>query len=147
MPMKYFSVILFIIIVFYASILRLSAGIAEVPTGNTQQPVPAENPIENRQPSITRNPFVSEPYGRMSKTLPGSGTNTSSGSINKESGEVPNKGWRLRGVLISNDKAVALLNHKIVGMGDMIGDYTVTDIADNGVTLSKGDIVIKLTIE
>ena len=147
MPVKYYSVILIIIIIFYATILRLPAAIAEEPTGNTQQPVTAEDPVENRQPSITRNPFVSEPYGRMSKTLPGSGTNTSSGSINKDSVDVPHKGLRLRGVLISNDKAVALLNHKIVGMGDMIGDYTVTDIADNGVTLSKGDIVIKLTIE
>ena len=61
--------------------------------------------------------------------------------------DVPLKGLRLRGVLISNDKAAALLNHKIVGIGDIIEDYTVTEIADNGVTLSKGDIVIRLTIE
>ena len=147
MPMKYFSVILIIIIIFYATILRLPAAIAEEPTGNTQQPVTAEDPVENRQPSITRNPFVNAAYGRISKPLPVAGVDTSSGSKNKDSVDVPHKGLRLRGVLISNDKAVALLNHKIVGMGDMIGDYTVTDIADNGVTLSKGDIVIKLTIE
>ena len=147
MPMKYFPVILFTIIIFYAGLFRLPDVIAEESVGNTQQLVTADNPIENIKPSITRNPFVNAQNGRMSKTPPGSGTNTSSGSINKDSVDVPHKGLRLRGVLISNDKAVALLNHKIVGMGDMIGDYTVTDIADNGVTLSKGDIVIKLTIE
>ena len=147
MPMKYYSVILVIIIIFYATILRLPAAIAEEPTGNTQQHVTAENPVENRQPSITRNPFVNAPYGRMNKTPPGAGTNTSSGKINKDSEDVPLKSLRLRGVLISNDKSAALLNHKIVGMGDMIGDYKITEIADKGVTLSNGDIVIRLTIE
>jgi|SRR3990170_6701992 len=147
MPMKYFSIIHIIIIIFYAGILRLPAAIAEEPTGNTQQLVPAVNPVENRQPAITRNPFVNAPYGRMSKTPPGTGTNTYSGSINKDSVNVPLKDLRLRGVLISNDKAAALLNHKIVGKGYMIEDYTVTEISDNGVTLSKGDIVIRLTIE
>jgi Tfp pilus assembly protein PilP len=129
MPIRYFSIIIFIIIIFYAVRLR------------------AENPIENRQPSITRNPFVSSPYGRMSKTPPGTENNTDSGRIKKDIADVPLKSLRLRGVLISNDKAVALLSHNIVEIGDIIEDYTVTDIADNGVTLSKGDIVIRLTIE
>lgn len=147
MPIKYLSVVFIIIIIFYAGILRLPDAIAEEPTGNTQQLVPAESPIENRQPSITRNPFVNAAYGRISKPLPAAGADTYSGSKNKDSVDVPLKGLRLRGVLISNDKAAALLNHKIVGIGDIIEDYTVTEIADNGITLSKGDIVIRFTIE
>ena len=147
MPMKYFSIIHIIIIIFYAGILRLPAAIAEEPTGNTQQLVPAASPVENRQPSITRNPFVNAPHGRMSKTPSGTGPAAYIGSINKDSVDARLKGLSLRGVLISNDKAAALLNHKIVGKGYMIEDYTVTEISDNGVTLSKGDIVIRLTIE
>ena len=147
MPMKYFSIIHIIIIIFYAGILRLPAAIAEEPTGNTQQRVPAESLIENRQPSITRNPFVNAAYGRISKPLPVAGVDTSSGSKNKDSVDLPLKDLRLKGVLISNHKTAALLSHKIVRIGDMIEDYTVTDIADNGVTLSKGDIVIRLSIE
>lgn len=147
MAVKYSPVILFIIMLFYAGILRLPDAIAEEPTGNTQQLVPVEIPIENIKPSITRNPFVNAQHGKMSKTPPGSGTNTSSGSTKKDNVDDPLKGLRLRGVLISNLKSAALLNHKIVEMGDMIGDYTVTDITDNGVALSKGDIVIRLTIE
>lgn len=147
MPMKYLSVLHIIIILFYAGILRLPAAIAEEPTDNTQQLVPEAGPVENIQPSITRNPFVNAPHGRMSKTPAGTGPNAYSGSINKDSVDDRLKGLSLRGVLISNDKAAALLNHKIVGIGDMIGDYTVTEISDNGVTLSKGDLVIRLNID
>lgn len=147
MPIKYISIILLIVIIYCATILRLPAAIAEEPTGNTHQLVPAANPVENRKPSITRNPFVNAQYGRISKTPAGTGNNTSSGSINKDSVEAPFKGLRLRGVLISNDKEAALLNHKIVGIGEMIEDYTVTEISDNGVTLSKGDIVVRITID
>ena len=133
MPMKYLSVLHIIIILFYAGILRLPAAIAEEPTDNTQP--------------IKRNPFVNAPHGRMSKTPPGTGPNAYSGSINKDSVDARLMGLSLRGVLISNDKAAALLNHKIVGIGDMIGEYTVTEISDNGVTLSKGDLVIRLNID
>ena len=129
MPIRYFSIIIFIIIIFYAVGLR------------------AENPIENRQPSITRNPFVGSPYGRMSKTPPGTEDNTDSGRIKKNIADVPLKGLRLRGVLMSNDKAVALLNHNIVMIGDIIGDYIVTEIMDKTVTLSNGENTIRLSIE
>lgn len=147
MPMRSFSFILFIIIIFYAAMLRLPAAIAEEPGGVSQQVAPVENPIEDQQPAITRNPFVSAPYGRMSKTPTGTGTNTDTGSTKKDSADVPLKSLRLRGVLISSEKAAALLSHKIVKIGDMIEDYIVTEITDDGVTLSKGDIVIRFTIE
>src|SRR3990172_7861287 len=121
MPIRYFSIIIFIIIIFYAVGLR------------------AANPIENRQPSITRNPFVGSPYGRMSNTLAETENNTDSGRIKKDIADVPLKSLRLRGVLISNDKAAALLNHKIVMTGDIIEDYTVTEIMDKTVILSNGE--------
>ena len=147
MIMRYFSLIFFMIFVFYSDIFRLSFAFAEDVTGTNQQVVPSENPDDNKQPSITRNPFISAPYGRMGRAPAGTGTNTDTGNVKRDRGDVPLKSLRLRGILTGNDKAAALLSHKIVKTGDMIEDYIVSEISAEGVTLSKGDIVIRFTIE
>src|SRR3989339_659536 len=93
-----FSFFLFIIIVFYSDMFRLSAAFAEDATGTNQQVVPSENSNDNKQPSITRNPFISAPYGRMGRAPAGTGTNTDTGNVKRDRGDVPLKSLRLRGI-------------------------------------------------
>ena len=47
MIMRYFSLIFFMIFVFYSDMFRLSAAFAEDATGTNQQVVPSENSNDN----------------------------------------------------------------------------------------------------
>lgn len=101
--------------------------------------------IENTPPPISRNPFVSAPFGRMvkapvkSETNPGSQRPVRIGDISKD--------LKVRGLLLDGDNPVALIGRRVVKIGDRFDEFTITDIKPAGITLTKGDQVIKLSVE
>lgn len=113
------------------------------------------NDIKKEEPPpISRNPFVSTPYGSMYrnavKNISGPGLtirkdNDKPHIINK--GEGIGKDKKIKGVLLDGNYPVALIGESVVKVGDSIGKYKVTDISRDGVSLSDGDRVIMLSLE
>jgi len=118
---------------------------------------------EGGPPSLSRNPFISAPYGRMDKRPINSETqpdiNTigksgeSSGSLKKaDKIEEANKEdiikeLRVKGVLLSGNDPMALVGDRIVKIGDKIGAHIITDINRKGILLSHGDKIILIPLE
>lgn len=109
---------------------------------------------EGGPPQLTRNPFLSAPYGRMYKKAVKSESDPSM-AIRKnydkpqESNKIENisKDQKVKGVILDGYYPVALLGHRIVKVGDLIGKLKVTDITREGVSASDGDRVINLPLE
>lgn len=111
----------------------------------------SEGMLEGSPPSLSRNPFVSAPEGRMKRITvtsdhqpdaPKKG-NRSYGQ--SRTGDV--KDLKVKGVLLNGERPSALVGYRIVKIGDRIDEFIVTDITHAGVTLSNGDAVIQLYFE
>ena len=118
---------------------------------------------EGGPPSLSRNPFISAPYGRMDKSPiksePQPDINTigksekNPGSLQKaDKIEEANKEsiikeLRVKGVLLDGNDPVALLGDRIVKIGDKIGAHIITDINRKGILLSHGDKIILIPLE
>ena len=115
---------------------------------------------EGGPPSLSRNPFISAPYGRMDKRSINSETQTDINSIGKSSGslkkadkieeankEVIIKELRVKGVLLSGNDSMALVGDRIVKIGDKIGAHIITDINRKGILLSHGNKIILIPLE
>ena len=151
--------ILFSCILVVSSLSYPLAKAEEIRAGvSTGAGLPEEEP-----PSLSRNPFISAPYGRMDKRPINSETqpdiNTigksgeSSGSLKKaDKIEEANKEdiikeLRVKGVLLSGNDPMALVGDRIVKIGDKIGAHIITDINRKGILLSHGDKIILIPLE
>lgn len=132
--------LVFIICSSLISFLLYATGEESNPVASTKEAV-----IENTPPPITRNPFVSAPYGRMERPAVKSETVPKSRSAEKREDIV--KDLKLKGILLDEDYPVALIGNRIVKVGDSIGEFVVKDITTAGVILFKGDQVIQLSVE
>ena len=54
--------------------------------------------------------------------------------------------FNLMGILAAPDYSLAMINNKILKAGEMIGDFTVSEIREDSVTLKRGDEVITLRL-
>src|SRR3972149_12129231 len=97
---------------------------------------------EGEPPSLSRNPFISAPYGRMDKrpinseTQPdinsirksekNSGSLQKADKIEKAKNEDIIKELRVKGVLLSGNDPMALVGDRIVKIGDKIGAHIIT---------------------
>ena len=54
--------------------------------------------------------------------------------------------FNLMGILAAPDYSLAMINNKILKAGEMIGDFTVSEIGEDSVTLKRGDEVITLRL-
>jgi len=118
---------------------------------------------EGGPPSLSRNPFISAPYGRMDKSPiksePQPDINTigksekNPGSLQKaDKIEEANKEdiikeLRVKGVLLGGNDPMALLGDRIVKIGDKIDAHIITDINRKGILLSYGDRVVRIPLE
>jgi type IV pilus assembly protein PilQ len=57
--------------------------------------------------------------------------------------------FNLMGILSAADHSLAMINNRVLKVGEMIGDFTVSEIGEDSVTLKKGDqtIILKLMEE
>lgn len=120
-------------------------------------------------PPLSRNPFVSAPYGRMDKSPTQGETKLETNNLEKSgegSGslgnadkieatnkiEEANKEYviselRVKGVLLGLNDPMALLGDRVVRIGDKVGVYIITDINRRGVLLSHGDKIVQIPFE
>jgi len=98
----------------------------------------AEDVKQGTVPQITRNPFVNAPYNPARRDDRGT---------QKEAVESTVKNMRIKGIVLNKDYAVALIGHRIVKTGDVIGEFTVSEISRTGVTLLNGDRVFNILME
>jgi len=54
--------------------------------------------------------------------------------------------FNLRGILSAPDHSLAMINNRILRVGETIGDFTVGEIGEDRVTLKRGDQVITLRL-
>ena len=54
--------------------------------------------------------------------------------------------FNLMGILSAPDHSLAMINNRVLKVGGMIGDFTVSEIGEDSVTLKRGDQVIILTL-
>src|SRR3990172_2678294 len=118
---------------------------------------------EEGPPSLSRNPFISAPYGRMDKRPINSETQPDINSIRKSeknpgslqkadkieeaNNEDIIKELRVKGVLLDGNDPLALLGDRIVKIGDKIWAHIITDINRKGILLSHGDKIILIPLE
>lgn len=118
---------------------------------------------EGEPPSLSRNPFISAPYGRMDKRPINSETQPDINSIRKSEKnpgslqkadqiEEANKEdiikeLRVKGVLLDGNDPMALLGDRIVKVGDRVAAHIITDINRKGILLSHGDKIILIPLE
>jgi len=118
---------------------------------------------EGGPPSLSRNPFISAPYGRMDKRPINSEIQSdinATGKSEKNPGSLQKadkieeankesiiKELRVKGVLLDGNDPVALLGDRIVKIGDKIGAHIITDINRKGILLSHGDKIILIPLE
>jgi len=57
--------------------------------------------------------------------------------------------FNLMGILSAPDQSLAMINNRVLKVGETIGDFTVSEIVEDSVTLKKGDqtIILKLMEE
>ncbi|MBD3425976.1 MAG: thioredoxin fold domain-containing protein [Candidatus Omnitrophica bacterium] len=67
-------------------------------------------------------------------------------SSTKDKAPSSNGGYRLSGIIFSQDNAKAIINNEIAGVGDTVGGAKITEITQYSVTLSsdKGKVVLEL---
>lgn len=145
---KVFTLSIFFLILSSCITTILSNAIAEEPSPvvSTTREVQDDVP-----PPISRNPFVKAPHGRMEKTsrkeqdsnIIKKGDN----SLRTNTAENITEGIKVKGVLLDGDYPIALLGHRIVKIGNRVGEFIVTDITRMGITLSMGEKVIQLPLE
>jgi len=118
---------------------------------------------EGGPPSLSRNPFISAPYGRMDKRPINSEIQSdinATGKSEKNPGSLQKadkieeankesiiKELRVKGVLLDGNDPLALLGDRIVKIGDKIGAHIITDINRKGILLSHGDKIILIPLE
>ncbi len=118
---------------------------------------------EGGPPPLSRNPFISAPYGRMDQRPINSETQPDINSIRKsekspgslqkaEKIEEANnediiKELRVKGVLLGGNDTMALLGDRIVKIGDRVAAHIITDINRKGILLSHGDKIILIPLE
>ena len=151
--------ILFSCILVVSSLSYPLAKAEEIRAGvSTGAGLPEEEP-----PSLSRNPFISAPYGRMDKRPINSETQPDINSIRKSeknlgslqkadkieeiNKEVIINELKVKGVLLGGNDPMALLEGRIVRIGDKIGAHTITDINRKGILLSHGDKIILIPLE
>src|SRR3972149_10740188 len=151
--------ILFSCILVVSSLSYPLAKAEEIRAGvSTGAGLPEEEP-----PSLSRNPFISAPYGRMDKRPINSETQPdinsigksgeSSGSLKKAdkteeaNKEVIIKELRGKGVLLRGNDPMALVGDRIVKIGDKIGAHIIKDINRKGILLSHGNKIILIPLE
>lgn len=98
----------------------------------------AEEIKPGNAPQISRNPFVLTPYRPAERDDAGMQKETNEGSVIN---------MKVKGIMIGSDYAVALIGHRLVKTGDVIGGFTVSEILRSGVTLLNGDRVINIYME
>ena len=98
----------------------------------------AEEVKEGTVPQITRNPFVNTPYSTVKRD---------DGAAQKETIESKLSKMKVKGIMLNKDNAIALIGHKIVKTGDVIGEFTVYEISRNGVTLLYGERLFNIFME
>ena len=54
--------------------------------------------------------------------------------------------FNLMGILSASDHSLAMINKRILKVGERIDDFTVSEIGGNSVTLKKGEQVVTLTL-
>ena len=54
--------------------------------------------------------------------------------------------FNLMGILFAPDNPLAMINNKILKVGETIGDFTVSEIGESSVTLKRGDQIIILVL-
>jgi type II secretory pathway component GspD/PulD (secretin) len=54
--------------------------------------------------------------------------------------------FNLMGILSAPDHSLAMINNRVLKVGEMIGDFTVSEIGEDSVTLKKGDQTIILRL-
>ncbi len=88
-------------------------------------------PKEEEKPKLGKDPFYLPPRKEIPKNVP----------AKKE--ESPREEFSLSGIIYSNDKAVAIINGRILRKGELINGYTITEIFRDKVVLSgKGEEVV-----
>lgn len=57
--------------------------------------------------------------------------------------------FNLMGILSTPDRPLAMINSQILGVGETIGDFTVSEIGEDSVTMRRGDetVILRLTEE
>ncbi|GAI04846.1 unnamed protein product, partial [marine sediment metagenome] len=57
--------------------------------------------------------------------------------------------FNLMGILSAPDQSLAMINNRVLKVGETIGDFTVSEIGEDRVTLKRGDqaIILKLMEE
>ncbi len=100
--------------------------------------IPAEEIHQGTVPQITRNPFVNAPYSPVKRD---------EGGTQRETIESTVRSMKVKGVMLHKDYATALIGHRIVKTGDVIGELTVSEISRTGVTLLYGDRVFNIFME
>lgn len=57
--------------------------------------------------------------------------------------------FNLMGILFTPDRPLAMINSQILGVGETIGDFTVSEIGEDSVTVRRGDetVILRLTEE
>ncbi len=98
----------------------------------------AEESKQGEVPQITRNPFVNAPYSRVRRD---------DEVTQKETIESTVRNMKVKGIMLNKDYAIALIGHRIVKTGDVIGEFTVYEISRTGVTLLYGERVFNIIME
>ncbi len=63
--------------------------------------------------------------------------------VREKKEDSPREGFSLSGIIYTKDKAVAIINDRILRRGDSIGGYMITEIAKDRVVLSgKGEKLV-----
>jgi len=73
---------------------------------------------------------------------------TSTGELIKFNSELSSSDLSLEGIMsTSNDEGIAMINGNLLTLGDTIGPFTVVEITQYYVVLTKGDKEIKLKLK
>ena len=54
--------------------------------------------------------------------------------------------FNLTGILSASDRSLAMINNKILKVGEMVEDFTVSEIGEDSVSLTRGDQTVTLRL-
>jgi hypothetical protein len=93
----------------------------------------------------TQDVFIYDDHSRRDPLMP---LVTPSGEIVKFSSELSGSDLALEGIMYApNGKGIAMVNGKLLNVGDDIGPFTVVEITQFTVILSKGEGKIELKLK
>lgn len=105
-------------------------------------------------PPLTRNPFVSVPHDRTYKPVVRDKIERNVNTKKKtETSQKTNKiedvakELKLKGILYAGEYSMALLGHRIIKIGDMVGELIVIDIEPKRVILLSDNKLITIQVE